>query len=96
MFCEQRCGSPGLRTEAVAEFHDSRVNFVEPDSIGIVHRTATPRGKTVAIDIDDVDVARPLRNSLFHNAHALVDQRVDQSIHDLVIGNSTTLYTQCG
>ena len=65
--------------------------FFESDRIGVVHRASAPCRKTVAVDINDVDVAGPLRDALFDDAHAFVDQRIDQAIDDFIVGYVATL-----
>src|SRR4030088_3221183 len=51
------------------------------------HRSAPVRRKSVAVEIDDVDVDGPQRVSLFENPSSLIYQRVNAAIDDLFGGN---------
>ena len=64
--------------------------------IGIIHRAAAPNGETVAHQIHHVDVAGFGRNAFFQNVRGLIDQRIDQALHDLFVRNLARCDAQCG
>src|SRR6185436_17763545 len=51
------------------------------------HGTATLRRESVTGQVHDVDVGGAQRDALFQDLRAFVDQRVQQTIHDLGVGN---------
>jgi hypothetical protein len=57
------------------------------DRIGPAQRSAAPHGKTVAVDPDDVDVARPGGDPLVELLRRLVHQRIQTALEDLVVGH---------
>src|SRR5580704_65174 len=71
------------------EFRDALEHFFEANSVGIPHGTAAMCGKTVAIQINDVDVGSAQRVTFFQNPRTLVDKRIDAAICDLLGGDST-------
>src|SRR5271168_4142483 len=62
------------------EFGDALVHLLKSDGIGIPHRPAAIGWKSVAVDIDDVDIDCAQSISLFENACAFVDQGIDAAI----------------
>src|SRR4030088_941455 len=58
------------------------------------HRSAAVSRKSVAIEIDDVDVDRPQRVTLFENPRSLVYQRVNAAMNDL-FGADLPLRNSC-
>ena len=59
----------------------------EPDLVGVEHRTAAVGGEAVAVQIHDVDVGAALRDALLDDAGALVDERVDAALDDLLVAD---------
>src|SRR5688572_2482272 len=59
----------------------------KPDRVRVPHRPATMGGEAVAVDVDDVDVAGAQGDPLLEEARALVHERVDGAVHDLVGGD---------
>src|SRR5262249_60389431 len=66
----------------------------KPDGVRIVHRSATPDRKAVAVDPDHVDIARVQRDPLLEDARAFVDHRVDQPLDDLLPADRAPLDTE--
>src|SRR5215471_1714286 len=87
---EQRRRLPPIAMLFV-ELRDAVVNLLEADSIGIPHWPAAVRREAVAVDIDDVDIDGAQRVTLFENAGAFVDQRVDAAVDDLFLRDRVLL-----
>src|SRR5271168_3616122 len=83
----QQRGRPPRFTMLAVEFRDTLQNFFEANGVGIPHRTATMCGKTVAVQINDVDVGSTQSVTFFQNARTLVDERVDTAIRDFLGGD---------
>src|SRR5437763_2493341 len=66
--------------------HSAR-HVVEPQRVGVEHRSAAIQRKAVAGQIDEIDVGCAERNALLQNARAFIDEREDQAIDDLIIVN---------
>src|SRR5690349_24123891 len=81
---EQRRGFEALFAGQRRPFAQALADMGEADRVGIEHRPAPPRRKSVAVDPDHVDVAGPARDSLLENARSLVDHWKDHPLHDLV------------
>ena len=64
-----------------------RSDLPESDAAGMEHRPAALHGKPITGEIHHVDVGGALRDALFEDARAFVDQRVQQAIDDLRVGN---------
>src|SRR5260370_39209814 len=52
---EERSGLPDF-TVLTLEFADALIHLFETDSVGVPHRAAAMRGKTVSADVNNVDV----------------------------------------
>src|SRR5438105_14458007 len=87
---EERSGTPA-RAAARREPLHGRDHALEAGLFGPVHRTAPPGGEAVAVDVHDIDVARAQRNALLHDARALVDQRMQQPLENLLVGDAAPL-----
>src|SRR5579864_2520485 len=87
---EKRRGSPARamrRGKPLHRLHHGRQSrLLRP-----VHRTSAPRGEAVAVDIYDVDIAGAQGDSFLEDLRALVDERMQQPIEDLFIGDGTAL-----
>jgi hypothetical protein len=66
------------------KLENAAVDFVEAKRIGIPHWAASISGKSVTVDVNDVDVDCTQRNSFLQNARALIHQCENATIHDLV------------
>src|SRR5690606_485239 len=93
---EQRRGLPVHRAEAVAVLADALEQRRQADRLRVEHRTAAIARKAVARRPDDVDVARPQRDAFAEDAEALVHQRIQAALEDLlvavlVLGNAELL-----
>src|SRR4051812_42897158 len=66
---------------------DGGHNLVESDGVGVEHRPAAVRRKAVARQVDHVDVGGAQGNALLEDVGAFADQRVDQALYDLFVGN---------
>ncbi len=64
-----------------------------PNRLRVMHRATAPCRETVAIDVNDIDIAGSLCNPLFKNSHALVNQCKNQSIDDFLSINLATLHS---
>src|SRR5437773_9662525 len=82
---------PEVRSEAILKSHNGVVDIRYADLIGVKHRSATPRGKSVAVQPDDVDVDRSRRDSLAQNLRAFVDHAVETALDDLLVADRTAL-----
>src|SRR4029079_5065246 len=81
---QERRRRPTL-SELAMERDDPTVDPAQAGAIGVEHRSAAPRRKAVAIQVDDVDVRGALGEALVEDPRPLVDQRVDTSFDDLVV-----------
>mmetsp|Transcript_3296 Transcript_3296/g.9882 ORF Transcript_3296/g.9882 Transcript_3296/m.9882 type:complete len:237 (+) Transcript_3296:105-815(+) len=55
--------------------------------LGVEHGAALGRGEAVAEDVDDVDVGRPRGEALVQDLEALVDQREEEALEDLLLAH---------
>src|SRR5208282_1063518 len=69
------------------EFANSLIDLLQSHRVGMPHRPAPIGGKSVPVEIDDVDIDRPQRVSFFQNPRSLIHQRIDTTIDDLRRGN---------
>src|SRR5690606_26378160 len=81
---------------AVAVLADALEQRRQADRLRVEHRTAAIARKAVARRPDDVDVARPQRDAFAEDAEALVHQRIQAALEDLlvavlVLGNAELL-----
>src|SRR5579883_2462513 len=90
---QQRRRLPEEAMRLVESLHIG-IDLVETDSVGIEHRSAAPSREAIAGEIDDVDVARSERDALLEDLGALVDQRVDGALDDLLVGDRLALDAQ--
>ena len=82
-FHEQRRRRPQIRTEPLAELPDALEDAIETDGIRVVERATTVRGETVAIKVNDIHIARPLRDALTDDFQPFVRQPEDQPVDNL-------------
>src|SRR5579884_782696 len=61
------------------------IDLVETDRVGIEHRPAAPGGEAIAGEIDHVDIAGAERDAFLENLRALIHQRIDRALDDLLI-----------
>src|SRR6188508_2529044 len=64
---EQRRGLPEARAVIAGEAFERREHDRQTDLVSVLHGSAARARKSVAIDPDDVDVARSLRDALFED-----------------------------
>src|SRR5437763_1622819 len=83
---QQRRGLPELAVLFV-KFQNAVVNVFQADGIGIPHRPAAMSREAVAVDVDDVDVARPQRIVFFQDARAFVYQSVEAAVQNFLARN---------
>ena len=65
-------------------------DMLQPDLIGVEHRTAAPDRETVSVDPDDVYIAGPLGDALVEDLRPLADHRIDQPLDDFLVANLAT------
>ena len=58
------------------------VDLIQPDGVGIPHRTAAIGRESVAVQINDVDVDGAQRDAFLENARALIHQGIDATVDD--------------
>src|ERR1700691_6024788 len=57
----------------------------QPDCLGMEHWTAAIAWESVARAPDNVDIAGTLRDALFEDSEALVDQRIETAFENLLL-----------
>src|SRR5215472_5792726 len=62
-------------------------HVVEAERVGVEHRAAARHGKSIAGEIDEIDVGGPQRDAVLQDAGTLVDERKDAAVDDLVVGD---------
>src|SRR5580704_1917277 len=85
---EERSGLPDFAVLTL-EFGDALINLFEADGVGVPHRAAAMRGKSVAVDINNVDIRSAQRVAFLENARALIDQRVEATVRNFLGGDLT-------
>src|SRR3990170_7388461 len=88
---EQRGGPPLVVAACALEREHPVADRLEPDLIGPEHRAAAVDRPAVAVDPDDVDIARANGDLLLEDLRALVHHRVEQPLEDLLVGDRATL-----
>ena len=86
---QQLGGLPELRI-CVFVLGKSRIDattLTETHGLCIEHWTALCRGKTIARQIDHIDVACAQRNTFVEDSRAFVDQRIHAALHDFFVGD---------
>src|SRR5258708_33168918 len=78
------------------ELGGALVDLFEADSVGVPHRAAAMRGKTVSVDVNNVDVRSAQRVTFFENASTFIDQRVEGTVGDFRGGDLTLRNTRFG
>src|SRR3954467_13563904 len=73
------------------EFADALVHFLEAHGIGGPHGPAAMGREAVPIDIDDVYIHGPERETLLEDARALVHQRVDKAVDNFFLRDGALL-----
>src|ERR1051325_5918375 len=84
-FDEQRRGLPHRALVSLLELFDRGEHLLQAHGVGIEHRPAAVGREAVAGEVDHVDVGGAQRDAFVEDLRALVDQRVDQALDDLVI-----------
>ena len=56
-----------IAAETLMEFPDPREHMVQADLVSVEHGSAAVHRETIAVQVDDIDIARPLRNTLVEN-----------------------------
>src|SRR5215813_10525040 len=83
---EQWRGRPRLAVARVEARHVGE-HLLEPDLIGVEHGATTIAREPVAVEVRDVDVARPQRDAFLEDARALVDEGPQAALQDLVVAD---------
>ena len=91
---------PGQPLEEGGRSHPLSLLLVEPghavvhllhaDLVRVEEGTAAVARKAIAVDPDQIDVARPERDAFLQDLRPLVDEGVDASLHDLFLGEGAT------
>ena len=79
---QQGSGFPSFAMLLV-QLADAIIDLFQANGVGVPHRSASISGKSVAVEINDVDVHRAQSVAFFEEARAFVDQRVEATIDDL-------------
>src|SRR5579883_1161057 len=82
-------GAPPEAMRLVEALHIG-IDLVEADRVGIEHRPAAPGGEAIAGEIDHVDIAGAERDTFFEDLRALIHQRIDRALDDLLIRDGFT------
>src|SRR5579872_1858857 len=69
------------------EFANALIDLLQPDSIGMPHGAAAIGGKSITVEINNVDVDGTQRESFFENPRSFVYQRINTAIDNFVSGN---------
>src|SRR5580704_2574630 len=72
---------PEARAIAVQALEQRR----QPDRLGMKHRTAAIARESVARAPDNIDIAGTLRDALFEDSEALVDERIQTALENLLL-----------
>src|SRR5689334_9547687 len=84
---EQRRRLPSLAVLFVEGGH-AVVHLLQADGVGVEHRPAAVAREPVAGEVDHVDVGGAQRVAFLEDLGALVDERVDLALDDLVAGEA--------
>src|SRR6266699_1644080 len=76
---EQRRRLPDFAMDRMVALHRF-VHVAQADGVGMKHWPAAIAREAVTIDVNDVDVGCPQRDTLFEEFCARVDQRVDAAL----------------
>src|SRR5574341_2633832 len=77
---------------ALLETADAVEHLAQADGVGIEHRPAAIGREAVAREVHHVDVGGAQRDAFLQDARALVDERVDAALDDLVIRDLARLH----
>src|SRR5579872_7598832 len=69
------------------ELANALIDLLQPYSIGMPHGAAAVGGKSITIEINNVDVDGTQSVSLFENPRSFVYERINAAIDDLLRGN---------
>src|SRR6187549_1154235 len=95
---ESLAGRGELRNELrgfPAELLHAPRDRAETDTARVEHRPAALHRKTITGEIDHIDVRRALRDAFLQDLRAFVDQRIQQAIDDLGVGNLARFDFEC-
>src|SRR5207248_10736379 len=86
---EQRRRLPeaGIAMRIGSEAPHRALHVIESHRVGVEHRSAAIARKAVAGEIHDVDIGRAQRNAFVEKLRALVHERVDATLDDLLLGD---------
>ena len=73
-----------------------RQHVEQPHRVGIKHRAAAKQRKTVAAQVDHVDVGGTQRDAFFQNARAFIDHGIHQPLNDLLVSDAAPLNADVG
>jgi hypothetical protein len=91
---QERRGLPCVGPIAFGKAAHRSYDVRKTHGVGIEHRAAAEIRKAVACDVHDVDVGGARRNALLENAGALVDQRIEGTLDDLLIAHLAALQAE--
>src|ERR1051326_3725065 len=69
------------------ELADTLIDVCQSHRVGVPHGTAAVSRKSVASDIDHVDIHRAQRIAFFQDARTFVDEDVNRALDDLLFTN---------
>lgn len=75
--------STGKLLEACQQFRQTNL------AVGPKHGTTSPYGPTIAIEVDDVDIGRLLRNALLQDFESLIHQWEQDAFDNLIQSQGT-------
>src|SRR5689334_24059131 len=90
-FDEQRRGLPHRALVSLLELFDRGQHLVQAHGVGVEHRPAAVGREAVAGEVDHVDVGGAQRDTFLEDLRALVHERVDKALDDLVVGDLARL-----
>src|SRR5690349_3817162 len=90
-FHEKRRRFPDGPLIAIGKGFDPAQDLVQPDGIRVEHRPAAVGREAVAGEVNHVDVRGAQRDAFLEDLRAFVDQRVDEALHDFLVGNRSRL-----
>src|ERR1700722_1520798 len=83
---EQGAEFPLVALISPLKLTDALDNMVEPNAIGVIHRSAALGREPVAGGVDHVDVRGALRHAFLQNSRTFIDQRENQPFDNVHIG----------
>src|SRR5467141_2268382 len=76
---QERCGRPDCAV-LLLEFADSFINCFQSKGVLMPHGTTAIGRKSVAVQVNDIDIDGAQRIALFEDTRAFVDERVEAAL----------------